>query len=62
MATRCLKQLQEVCKRHDIPLETVNCTVEGWTEDSKFHFLTEHDITRLRWNDGNGRFMHRNEE
>lgn len=49
MAVRCIQQLQEVCKHHDIPLETVNCTIEGWTEDSEFHSLIEHDITKLGW-------------
>ncbi len=62
MAARCLQQLQEVFKRHDIPLQTVNCNVEGWAEDTTFHPLTEHDITKLHWNDTSGRFMHPEEE
>jgi hypothetical protein len=62
MAACCIQQLEEVFKRHDIPLETVNCTVEGWREDTTFHALTEHDIRKLRWNAAHDRFMHSEEE
>ena len=62
MAVRCIQQLEEVFKRHNIPLETLNCTVEGWTEDTEFHSLTEHDIKKLRWNEAYGRFMHSEEK
>lgn len=44
MAARCIQQLEDVFKRHNIPLETANCTIEGWAEDTVFHALTEHDI------------------
>ena len=57
-----LQQLEEVFKRHDIPLETVNCLVEGLTEDTVFHALTEHDVRKLRWNATYDRFMHSEEE
>lgn len=62
MATCIIQQLEQVFKRHDIPLETANCIVEGWTEDTVFHALTEHDIRKLRWNATYERFMHSEEE
>ena len=62
MAAHTIQQLEEVFKRYDIPLETVNCTVEGWTEDTEFHTLIEHDIRKLRWNTKYDRFMHSEEE
>lgn len=61
MAARCIQQLEEVFNRHNISLETLNCIVEGWTEDTTFHALIEHDITKLRWNDALDRFMHQEE-
>ena len=62
MAARCIQQLEEVCKHHDIPLDTLTCTIEGWTENTAFHSLTEHDIRKLHWNTAHNRFMHPEEE
>lgn len=62
MPAHCILELEEVFKHHDIPLETVNCTVEGWTEDTTFHALIEHDMRKLRWNAKYDRFMHSEEE
>jgi len=61
-AVRCIQQLKSVLKRHDIALEDVNCTVEGWSEDTIFHPLIEDDIRNLRWNVSLNKFMHSSEE
>lgn len=61
MAALCIQQLEQVFKRYAIPLESVNCKVEGWTEDTEFHTLTERDIRQLRWNAAHDRFMHSTE-
>lgn len=61
-AARCIQQLKELLERLDIPLEKVHCTVEGWTEDTRFYALVEHDIGKLKWNAALDQFMHPLEE